>query len=110
MTIRGHVFCSFLALVLKKALEDRIAALGRSGSWPETIADLDSLTENEIEYDGKRFIVRSLPRPAASLALRAAGVALPPTVRDATASRLRPIKNVVPSPRGGVDCRCRSAT
>ncbi len=24
-TIRGHVFCSFLALVLKKALEDRIA-------------------------------------------------------------------------------------
>ena len=34
-TIRGHVFCSFLALVLKTALEDRIAALGRSGSWPE---------------------------------------------------------------------------
>ena len=84
-TIRGHVFCSFLALVLKKALEDRIAALGRSGSWPEIIADLDSLTETEIEYDGKRFIVRSAPRPAASLALRAAGVALPPTVRDAAA-------------------------
>jgi Transposase DDE domain len=85
-TIRGHVFCSFLALVLKKALEDRIAALGRSGSWPEIIADLDSLTETEITYDGKRFIVRSAPRPAASLALRAAGVALPPTVRDAAAS------------------------
>jgi hypothetical protein len=85
-TIRGHVFCSFLALVLKKALEDRIAALGRSGSWPEIIADLDSLTETEIEYDGKRFIVRSAPRAAASLALSAAGVALPPTVRDAAAS------------------------
>lgn len=84
-TIRGHVFCSFLALVLKKALEDRIAALGHSGSWPEIIADLDSLTETEIAYDGKRFIVRSAPRPAASLALRAAGVALPPTVRDAAA-------------------------
>ena len=85
-TIRGHVFCSFLALVLKKALEDRIAALGHSGSWPEIIADLDLLTETEIEYDGKRFIVRSAPRPAASLALRAAGAALPPTVRDAAAS------------------------
>jgi hypothetical protein len=84
-TIRGHVFCSFLALVLKKALEDRIAAFGRSGSWPEIIADLDSLTETEIEQDGKRFIVRSAPRPAASLAIRAAGVALPPTVRDAAA-------------------------
>ena len=85
-TIRGHVFCSFLALVLKTTLEDRIAALGRSGSWPDILADLDSLTETEIEYDGKRFIVRSAPRPAASLALRAASVALPPTVRDATAS------------------------
>jgi hypothetical protein len=84
-TIRGHVFCSFLALVLKKALEDRIAALGRSGSWPEIIADLDSLTETEIEHDGKRFVVRSAPRPAASLAVRAAGVALPPTVREAAA-------------------------
>jgi len=84
-TIRGHVFCSFLALVLKRALEDRIAALGRSGSWPEIIADLDSLTETEIAHDGKRFIVRSAPRPAASLAIRAAGVALPPTVREATA-------------------------
>jgi hypothetical protein len=77
---------SFLALLLKNALEDRIAALGLSGSWPEIIADLDSLTETEIEYDGKRFIVRSAPRPAASMALRAAGVALPPTVRDAVAS------------------------
>ena len=80
-TIRGHVFCSFLALVLKKALDDRIAALGRSGSWPEIIADLDSLTETEIEHDGKRFVARSAPRPAASLALRATGVALPPTIR-----------------------------
>jgi hypothetical protein len=57
----------------------------RYGSWPEIIADLDSLTETEIEQDGKRFIVRSAPRPAASLAIRAAGVALPPTVRDASA-------------------------
>ena len=83
-TIRGHVVCSFLALVLKKALEDRIAALGRTGSWPEIVADLESLTETEIEHDGKRFVVRSAPRPAASLALRAAGVSLPATVRPAS--------------------------
>ena len=84
-TIRGHVFCSFLALVLKKALEDRIAALARTGSWPEIIADLDSLTETEIEHDGKRFVLRSAPRPAASLALRAAGVALPASVSQVDA-------------------------
>ena len=86
-TIRGHVFCSFLALVLKKALEDRIATLNRAVSWTDIIADLNSLTETEIEQEGKRFIVRSAPCPAASLALRAAGVALPPTVRPVVNDR-----------------------
>ncbi len=90
-TIRGHMSCSFLALVLKKELEDRIATMGKSaaardnaenGSWPDVLADLESLTETEVEQDGKRFLLRSAPRPAASLALRAAGVALPPTVRQ----------------------------
>ena len=81
-TIRGHVSCSFLALVLKKELEERIAELGRKGSWPEILADLDSLTETKVEQDEKRFLLRSPPRPAASLALAAAGVALPPTVRQ----------------------------
>ena len=87
-TIRGHVSCSFLALVLKKELENRIAAMGEAApwaSWPEILADLDSL-ETEVEQDGKRFVLRSPPRPAASLALRAAGVALPPTVRQLPAA------------------------
>ena len=80
-TIRGHVFCSFLALVLKIELEHRIAALGETGSWPEILSDLDALTETAIAQDGKRFLLRSAPRAAAGLALRAAGVSLPPTVR-----------------------------
>jgi hypothetical protein len=81
-TIRGHVFCSFLALVLKAELEARIAALGQKGSWPAIVGDLDALTETEVEQDGRRFMLRSAPRPAASLALRAAGVALPPSVQS----------------------------
>jgi hypothetical protein len=81
-TIRGHVSCSFLALVLKKELEERIADLGRKGSWPDILADLDSLTETKVEQDDKCFLMRSPPRPAASLALSATGVALPPTVRQ----------------------------
>jgi hypothetical protein len=80
-TIRGHVFCSFLALVLKQALEERVAALGQSFSWCATLADLAALTETEIEQGDHRLVVRSAPRPAASLALRATGIALPPTVR-----------------------------
>jgi transposase len=87
-TIRGHVACSFLALVLKKEMEDRLAAADKSvganvdASWPAVIADLDSLTETEVEQHGKRFLLRSAPRPTASLALSALGVALPPTVRQ----------------------------
>ena len=85
-TIRGHVFCSFLALVLKAELDARIAALGHTGSWPAIITDLDALTETEVEQHARRFLLRSAPRPAASLALRAAGVALPPTVQALAAS------------------------
>ena len=81
-TIRGHVFCSFLALVLNKALENRIGTLGRTGCWSEIIADFDSLSETEIAQDGKYIVVRATPRSAATLALQAAGVALPPTVRQ----------------------------
>jgi hypothetical protein len=76
-TIRGHVACSFLALFLKKELA---ADKGARASWPAVIADLDSLTETEVEQDGKRFLLRSAPRPGASLALAALGVALPPTL------------------------------
>src|ERR1700730_11734383 len=59
-----------------------LSFLGRSGSWPEIIADVHSLTETEIEHDGKRFLARSARAP---LALRATGIALPPTFRPAAA-------------------------
>jgi hypothetical protein len=68
--------------VLKKELEDRLAAAGAQASWPAVIADLDSLTKTEVEKDGKRFLLRSSPRPGATLALAALGVALPPTLQQ----------------------------
>jgi len=69
--------------MLKKELEDRLAAAasGARASWRAVIADLDSLTETEVEQDGKRFLLRSAPRPAASIALSALSLALPPTLR-----------------------------
>ena len=87
-TIRGHVACSFLALVLKKEFEDRLAAAanGARASWPAVMADLESLTETEVEEDGKRFLLRSAPRHGASLALQALGVALPPTLSQLAGS------------------------
>jgi hypothetical protein len=37
----------------------RITGLGETGSWPTILADLDSLTETEIEPGGARFRLRS---------------------------------------------------
>ncbi len=61
-------------------------SLVRCIAVPAVIADLDSLTDTEVEQDGKRFLLRSAPRPAASLALSALGVALPPTLRQIRAA------------------------
>ena len=81
--IRGHVFCSFLALVLRKELEDRLAAAGLKPEWRELLADLDRLQEINAEQDGKHFILRTPVTGVAGKVFQAVGVALPPQVRDA---------------------------
>jgi len=80
-TIRGHVFCSFLALLLRKELLDRLAAQGDRFEWAEMLGDLDALQITEVASRGKRFLLRSDARGACSAAFRAAGVALPPTIQ-----------------------------
>ena len=82
-TIRGHVFCSFLALVLRKELEDRLAAAGHAFEWADIVQDLERLSETEIEQDGKRYFLRNAAPGCAGTVLRTLGVALPPLVRCA---------------------------
>ncbi len=82
-TIRGHVFCSFLALVLRQELEARLAADGHEFEWADVIQDLDRLQVVEVEQDGKRFLLRSEVKGTCGAVFRAAGVAVPPTVRQA---------------------------
>ena len=53
---------------------------GARASWPDVIADLDSLTETEVEQGGERFLVCSALRPAARPCAVCLGVALPPTL------------------------------
>ena len=92
----------------RKQILDRTLVEHRDG--PDILADLDSLTETEIEYDGKRFIVRSAPRPARQLGLACSR-------RRAAADRprrnclltLAQSGNVVPSRRSGANCLCLSA-
>lgn len=81
--IRGHVFCSFLALRLKVELEKRLEARGENWEWAEVIRGLDRLEEVEATFRGRRYLMRSQLRGDAYAAIRAAGVALPPTIREA---------------------------
>jgi Transposase DDE domain len=82
-TIRGHVFCSFLALLLRKELEDRLAAAGHAFEWADIVQDLERLSETEIEQDGKRYILRNAAPGCAGTVLRTLGIALPPLIRSA---------------------------
>jgi transposase len=83
-TIRGHVFCSFLALVLRKELQDRLASAGERFEWQEILSDLKSLQSVEVEHEEKRFLLRSEARGSCAAVFRAAGVAIPPTVQNLT--------------------------
>jgi len=82
-TIRGHVFCSFLALCLKRELEIRLDERGLQTEWKEIIRGLDNLHEVEATLQGHTFIFRSQLCGHAQPAIRAAGAALPPTIREA---------------------------
>jgi transposase len=81
-TIRGHVFCTFLALVLKKELYRRLDAAGHDFEWADIKQDLKSLQETIIEENGKRMAIRSQCEGTCGKVFQAVGVALPPTIRE----------------------------
>jgi hypothetical protein len=84
-TIRGHLFCSFLALVLRKALMDRLEGRGEVFEWKRILADLDALQEIDVSDQDKHFRLRTEVRGTCGKVYQAVGVALPPTVRQLTA-------------------------
>jgi hypothetical protein len=81
-TIRGHVFCSFLALVLRQELQARLEERGHDLEWADVIQDLDRLQRVEVEQDGKRFLLRSEVQGTCGKVFQTVGVALPPTVQQ----------------------------
>jgi len=81
-TIRGHVFCSFLALQLRKELEDRLARKEWKLEWADVIRDLDNLLEMEVAISGKGYVFRGQSPGVAGKVFQACGVALPPALRS----------------------------
>ena len=87
-TIRGHVWCAFLALMLRKELRQRLESSRKENEerleWAQIVEGLESLGVAEIEAGNKRYLMRTEAKKAAVKAFAACGVALPPIVRQAT--------------------------
>jgi len=80
-TIRGHVFCSFLALMLRKELEMRLEARGQRVEWEDIRRDVRELSEVEVELEGQKMYLRTDLSGVCHKVFQAAGVAVPKTVR-----------------------------
>jgi len=80
-TIRGHVFCSFLALVLKKELDSRLVSQGLQYEWAEIKQDLRALQQVILEENDTRLAIRTECQGVCGKVFKAVGVAVPPTIR-----------------------------
>ena len=80
--IRGHVFCSFLALVLRKELDRRLKEAGHCYEWADIKQDLKSLQEVLIEDGGRSLVLRTECAGTCGKVFQAARVAIPPTIRE----------------------------
>jgi transposase len=80
-TIRGHVFCSFLALVLRKELDRRLSKAGYRFEWAEIKQDLKALQRVTIQEDGRHLSIRSQSKGVCGKIFQAVGVAMPPTIQ-----------------------------
>jgi Transposase DDE domain len=81
-TIRGHVFCSFLALVLRQELQSRLAARGFHFEWADLLRDLERVQSVHVAQDGKHYLLRSELENTAGRVFQSVGVAVPPTVQE----------------------------
>jgi transposase len=81
-TIRGHVFCSFLALMLRKELDRRLELAGCKFEWNDIKQDLKSLQETTIEEKDNRISVRSQCVGTCGKVFQATGVAIPPSIKE----------------------------
>ena len=81
-TIRGHVFCSFLALVLRKELDSRLERAGHCFEWADIKQDLEALQEVTITEQSKTLAVRTECVGTCGKVFQAVGVAIPSTIRE----------------------------
>jgi len=81
--IRGHVFCSFLALSMQKELDDLMGEAGVTPEWRDLVRDLDRLSQVRIRHRAADWLVRTDAGPMLTRLFKHAHVALPPRARQA---------------------------
>ena len=74
--IRGHFFCSFLALVMARELMRLCEDKGLRPEWQRLLNDLDRLQQATIEKDGRVITTRTHVAGDIGNVFKAAGVAL----------------------------------
>jgi len=77
-TILGHVFVSFLALVIRHELDLALSAQGVVPEWFDVHRDLEALQEIEVHDGESRYWLRTPLRGAASAVFRSLSLAVPP--------------------------------
>jgi hypothetical protein len=83
--IRGHVFCSFLALVPRKELDARCRKAGFRPEWGDVLLDLDRLQEVTLTKGGQHITLRTPATGTIGPLFKTAGIALPPNIREPAA-------------------------
>jgi arginine repressor len=81
-TIRGHVFCSFLALVLRQELQARLEARDFHFEWADIMRDLERVQSVHVAQASKHYLLRSELENTAGRVFQSVGVAVPPTVQE----------------------------
>jgi hypothetical protein len=104
--IRGHVFCSFLALSMQKHLDDLARQAGFAPEWKDLLRDLDRLAQVRIRHRSADWLVRTDAASDVTRLFTCAHVALPPRAHQARPPTPAPSK----SPRKRRGRPKRSAT
>jgi hypothetical protein len=98
--IRGHVFCSFLALAMQKYLDDLSREAGVAPEWKVLLRDLDRLQQVRLQYRGADWLVRTDAAPTITALFRQAHVALPPRARQTAPPKPTASRKSTPKRRG----------
>jgi len=76
---QGHLFCSYMALDLRKTLENRLEETGACFEWSDILHDLDRLIEVELKQDVKKLTLCTTANGICGKVFEAVGVPLPPS-------------------------------